>query len=99
MWFVLARVDVQAVVSYDAGMQYTLRRIPKAVDKALRDLARRQGRSLNDVAVEALARSCGLTDEPVKHRNLTGIAGTWVEDPDFDAALADQDRIDAELWK
>ena len=32
-------LDVQAASAYNAGMQYTLRKIPKAVDKALRDLS------------------------------------------------------------
>jgi hypothetical protein len=35
---------------------------------------------------------------PVK-RDLSDIAGTWVEDPEFDAALEDQNRIDWELWQ
>jgi len=34
-----------------------------------------------------------------KKRDLSDIAGTWVEDPEFDAALEDQSRIDWELWR
>lgn len=34
-----------------------------------------------------------------KRRDLSDIAGTWVEDPEFDAALEDQRRIDWELWQ
>lgn len=85
--------------AYNAGVQYTLRNVPRAVDKALRELARRQGRSLNEVAIEALARACGVADEEVRHRDLAGVAGTWVEDPAFDAAIEDQDQIDQALWK
>lgn len=81
-------------------MQYTLRNIPPTLDRALRDKARRDGRSLNEVAVEALGLAMGLTDEPkLRQRSLSGIRGTWVEDPAFDAAIADQDRVDEELWK
>lgn len=80
-------------------MQYTLRNIPPSLDRALRQKARREGRSLNEVAVEALRRAMGLGDEPVRHRSLKGIRGTWREDPEFDAALAEQDRIDEELWR
>ena len=80
-------------------MQYTLRNIPRAVDKALRELARRQGKSLNEVAIQALARACGVSGEDVRHRDLAGIAGSWVADPDFDEAIADQDRVDEALWK
>jgi plasmid stability protein len=80
-------------------MQHTLRKIPREVDKALRERARREGRSLNEIALEALARGCGLTDEPVKYRDVSDIAGTWVDDPELDAVVADHDRIDEELWK
>ncbi|QDT72108.1 hypothetical protein [Lacipirellula limnantheis] len=37
--------------------------------------------------------------QPKKYRDLSDIAGTWVEDPEFDAILAEQRRIDPELWK
>ena len=60
---------------------------------------RREGRSLNEVTVEALAHGAGVSRAPVRHRDLGGIAGSWVEDPEFDAALRDQDRVDPELWK
>lgn len=92
-------MQVQARTAYNAGMQYTLRNIPKALDRALRQLARRQGRSLNAVAIEALARACGIAEEPVQHRDLTGIAGSWREDPEFDAAIADQHVIDEDAWR
>ncbi|MBI4545256.1 MAG: hypothetical protein HY703_08680 [Gemmatimonadetes bacterium] len=79
-------------------MQYTLRNIPTAVDRALRALARREGKSLNEVAIRALARAVGLAEQPMRHRDLRDLAGTWHEDPEFDAALAEHDRIDASLW-
>jgi hypothetical protein len=87
------------LIAYTAGMQYTLRSISAEVDRALRQRARREGKSLNAVALDALARGAGVTEEPVRYRDLSGIAGTWVEDPEFDGALADQDRIDEDLWK
>jgi hypothetical protein len=79
-------------------MQYTLRNIPAALDRALRALARREGKSLNEVAVRALARAVGLGDMAVRQRDLGDLAGTWQEDPEFDAALEDHDRIDESLW-
>ena len=79
-------------------MQYTLRNIPRDVDQALRRLARAEGRSLNEVAVDALRRALGLTEEPVTQRDLQDIVRTWVDDPETDAALAEQRRIDPELW-
>ena len=92
-------MDMQARRAYNACMQYTLRKIPRPVDKALRERARREGRSLNGVALEALARGCGVADVRVKQRDLSDIAGTWVEDPALDGAIADQDVVDEDLWK
>jgi hypothetical protein len=80
-------------------MQYTLRRVPPAADHALRRRARAEGKSLNAVAVEALVRGAGVGENPVRHRDLGDIAGTWTEDPAFDAAIKDQRRIDRRLWR
>lgn len=79
-------------------MQYTLRNIPRSLDEALRRVAREGGKSLNEVAIEALARGAGVTPDRRRQRDLGDIAGTWREDPDFDRALADQDSIDKEIW-
>ena len=80
-------------------MQYTIRRIPNSLDAALRRRAREQGKSLNDVAIEALARGTGISGERSRQRDLRDIAGTWRRDPAFDRALAAQDTIDRELWR
>jgi hypothetical protein len=80
-------------------MQYTIRNIPAYLDTALRGSARLQGKSLNEVAIEALVRGAGLGDQQIKRRDLSDIVGTWEEDPAFDAAIADQDKIDEEMWK
>ena len=80
-------------------MQYTLRNIPDYLDAALRGSARDQGKSLNDVAIEALTRGAGLADTPQRQRDLQDIAGSWRKDPAFDAALAAQDTIDEEMWR
>ena len=51
------------------------------------------------MVIEALARAMGFSKEPVRRRDLSGIAGSWVEDPEFDRAIEDQDRIDEDLWR
>jgi plasmid stability protein len=79
-------------------MQYTIRNVPDLLDKALRRRAREQGKSLNEVAVEALARGAGPSERPFRQRDLSDIAESWRKDPSFEAALAEQDTIDAELW-
>jgi plasmid stability protein len=80
-------------------MQYTIRDIPDHVDEALRRIAREQGKSLNEVAIETLARGAGVTGERGRQRDLADVAGTWRKDPAFDAALAAQDTVDDEMWK
>jgi len=90
---------MHAVGAYNACMQYTLRKIPRAVDAALRRRARAERKSLNTVAIETLARGAGITEVPMPQRDLADIAGTWVEDPDFDRALARQHRVDKGLWR
>jgi plasmid stability protein len=79
-------------------MQYTIRNVPDTVDSALRRAAQTQGKSLNEVAIEALARGAGLTGETLRQRDLGDIAGTWHDDPAFDEAIVAQDSIDAEMW-
>jgi len=80
-------------------MQYTIRNVPGSLDEALRQAAREQGKSLNEVAIEALVRGAGITRERRRQRDLGEIAGTWREDPAFDSALAVQDVIDDEMWR
>ncbi len=80
-------------------MQYTLRNISGTLDSVLRERAQSQGKSLNQTALEALARGAGYGAEPVRFRDLTEIADTWVDDPEFERALEDQDTVDEDLWK
>jgi plasmid stability protein len=79
-------------------MQYTIRNIPDYLDAALRRAARAQGRSLNEVAVQELARGAGVSARPSRQRDLSDMAGTWREDPAFESALAAQDTVDEGLW-
>jgi hypothetical protein len=80
-------------------MQYTIRNISNLLDQALRRTARQRGKSLNEVALDALARGAGISGERNRQRDLGDIAGTWRKDPAFDDALAAQDKIDKEMWR
>ena len=80
-------------------MQYTIRNVPDTVDEALRKAARTKGKSLNEVAIEALARGAGVTGHSRPQRDLADIAGSWHKDAAFDSALAAQDTIDEEMWQ
>jgi hypothetical protein len=92
---------VQAADAYNAGMQYTVRNIPSAVDKKLRAKARAEGKSLNRIALEALELAAGISrnGKPIKYRDLSDLAGTWVEDPVFEEIRKEHDRIDPEMWR
>jgi hypothetical protein len=80
------------------AVQYTLRNVPEGVDRALRLRAARLSKSLNEVAVEALALGAGVAEER-EHHDLDFLFGSWVEDPVVDRALREQRRIDKALWK
>jgi hypothetical protein len=80
-------------------MQYTIRGIPPALDAAIRQRARREGKSLNEVALSALAQGLGFDREPVVRRDLDDIVGTWKRDARVEAALVAQDQVDETLWK
>jgi hypothetical protein len=80
-------------------MQYTLRGIPERLDLVLRERARAEGKSLNEVALCALADGLGVGSQPAARRDLSDIAGTWKKDAEAEAAMASHDRIDPAYWK
>jgi plasmid stability protein len=80
-------------------MRYTIRNVPDLLDKALRRSAREQGKSLNEVAIETLARGAGLSEPRFRQRDMSDIAGSWQSDPACETVLAAQDTIDAKLWR
>jgi len=81
--------------------QLTVRNLPEPVAKRLRDKARREGRSLNGTVAVLLADSLGVGGHQRKHRDLTGIAGTWTESEaaEFARNTALFESIDEELWQ
>jgi plasmid stability protein len=79
-------------------MQYTIRNLPPELDKALKARAKSTGKSVNQVALEALAMSVGQVP---RRRGLRGMPGRWskVEAAELDRFLASHRTIDPELWK
>ena len=95
---------MQAKSAYIAGMnkkriQYTIRDVPGKVDEALRTYAAREGASLNQAAVDILAKGLGVPASGKQYDDLDHLIGSWVNDPEFDRAIAEMDRIDAEMWE
>jgi len=79
--------------------QYTIRAVPASIDRALRRRAKQESKSLNSVAVEALARGLELDAKLAEHTDLDALVGSWQEDRAFDRAIADFERVDEEAWK
>jgi plasmid stability protein len=79
-------------------MQYTLRNIPKAVDKALRAKARADGKSLNQAALDVMKSGLGVSDEPGRKRNLSDLAGSMSREDAraIEKAVARMDKADLE---
>ncbi|MBA3453895.1 MAG: hypothetical protein H0T42_12445 [Deltaproteobacteria bacterium] len=68
------------------------------MDRALRERAKAEGKSLNEVAIEALSRALNIEQTSVRRRDLGGIAGSWIHDRKVDEALEQQRSIDPEVW-
>ncbi len=77
-------------------IQYTVRGIPREVDRELRRKAAQRKLSLNQIVVEELtAATTGVR----KRADFHDIAGQWTPDPAFDEIVATQRQIDPDKWK
>ena len=81
-------------IACTVGPQYAIRAVPDAIDRAIRQRAKRDEKSLNAVVVDAIARGLELDAKPAVYTDLDDLIGTWQEDPEFDRAIADFERID-----
>jgi hypothetical protein len=80
----------------------TLRGMSPELERIVRRTARETGQSLNRIVLALLERGAGLGRKPrVLHHDLDHLAGSWTaEEADaFDRDLAEQRRVDPELWK
>jgi len=66
------------------------------MDRALRQKAARQKRSLNQVIVEELTKA---TVGAKRRTDLSDVTGGWIPDPAFDEIMASQRQIDWDKWK
>lgn len=79
-------------------VQYTIRSVPDFVDKALRARAKKENKSLNQVALDVIQQAL-ISEKPRVYHDLDEFIGTWVEDPEFDKIMEEQRQIDEELWR
>ena len=91
------------ILCYRVGMkqqakstQYTVRGVPREVDRALRQKAARRKLSLNQVILDELTEAAIGRKRRADFSDLTG---RWTPDPAFDAIMAGQREIDWEKWK
>ena len=80
----------------------TLRNIPQTLQEVIRKRAGKDGLSLNKTVIRMLEEAAGqrTTTGRELHHDLDHLAGTWSDEEAaaFDAALAEQRRVDPELW-
>jgi len=79
----------------------TLRNVPRAVMRALERERRHKRSSLNQAAIDALARALGVHGSEPAENGLAVLAGTWSESDfrAFQAATATFEKVDDEHWK
>lgn len=97
-------VDLYSNKEYTAYMksiqkkQYTIRNLPRQLDERLRRRTQESGKSLNEVVLDVLCSGVGLSEEPLLHRDLDRLIGSWESDPEFEEVIQMQDQVDTKLW-
>ncbi len=66
--------------------QYTIRSVPPKLDNALRQQAKKSGKSLNEVVIETLAKGAGITPN-ITFDDLDWFIGNNSLDSSFEKAL------------
>ncbi len=81
--------------------QMTLRQVPDAVEKGIRERARSTGSSLNRVIIDLMEESLQVRPVEKKKRDVARLAGKWsqAECEAFDRNTLAFERIDEEIWK
>jgi hypothetical protein len=77
-------------------VQYTVRGVPREVDRVLRQRAKQRGASLNQLLVDELTTA---TMGHPKRADFSDLLGKWTPDGSFDEIVASQRRIDPDKWK
>ena len=80
--------------------------MPADLEKRIEAMAREENASVAQTVIRLLLRATGLRDspgpgeEPQRHHDLDALAGSWSaeEAKEFERALAEQRRIDPDIW-
>jgi hypothetical protein len=82
--------------------QITLRYIPDFVDKAIRQMSKKNKESINTTILYLLKKSLGINEKELKRkRDISKLAGTWSKDDEkeFLQNTSFFEEIDEDLWK
>ena len=74
-------------------MQYTIRNIPRDVDRALRKKAKAEGTSINQAALEALRAGVGLNGQNGRHKDLDAFFGSGALEDEVLKAIEEHDVV------
>lgn len=80
-------------------MVITLTNLPAEIEAALQRKAAQEGKTLDRVALDAVARGLEVNPLPEKKRDLSFFLQGPPLEPDVLQALEDQRKIDPELWQ
>jgi len=80
--------------------QITLRGLEPKIEREIRRIAKKTGKSLNRVVLEILNKSAGLA-KTAPADSLRGLAGGWTEKEasEFNEAIRICEQIDEEMWQ
>ena len=79
-----------------SSVQYTVRGVPREVDRILRRKAAQRKQSLNQVILDQLTEAAiGCP----KRADFSDVVAQWTPDPAFDEIIAAQRRVDKDKWK
>jgi DNA polymerase III delta prime subunit len=81
----------------------TLRGIDEPLAQALKELARKQGISLNSLALRLIREATGIDKlkRTQVYYDLDALAGTWSKEDEiaFQVATQPLESVDVEMWK
>jgi plasmid stability protein len=84
-------------------MTITIGNLPDDVERALRERANIEHKSIDEAAADALARGLGVTTRNVpttaQFRDLSDIAGSGGIDDAMEAGFWEHRRIEPDAWK
>ena len=80
--------------------QITIRKIDPDIEREIRRIAKKSGKSINRVVLDIINKSAGSGKKSPAH-SLKKLAGGWSEKDalDFLESIKSSEQIDEEMWK